>query len=363
MSPAPLAGFIRRHRRTAARAGLLVALGASVGCRATTAPAPADPLGQFDGFWAALDKDYPYFAFKQIDWDSMRAAYRPLAETAPTTDSLVTLLRAMTSPLRDVHLSFTSPTGAFVPSWTPPARRNWDLTRWQGAVAAHAWVQRKPNLGTAAFDDVGYLAIGAWNGANFSVTDLDDALAAVRDRRALIIDVRANGGGNDALAFAFAARLSTTTIAAGSVRYRSGAGLGSAQARTIAPRGPWAFTKPIVLLVGRGCYSSNESFIAALATLPHVTVMGDTTGGGSGNPAEHALGGGWRYRVPRWIEYAPDGRIIEWNGLVPDVVVPWDTTGLAPTRDPVLEAAVAYLAPPGSAEGGAHLRAAGIRER
>jgi C-terminal processing protease CtpA/Prc len=98
-----------------------------------------------------------------------------------------------------------------------------------------------------------------------------------------------------------------------------------------------------MLLIGRQCYSSNESFIAAMSTLPHVTTMGDTTGGGTGNPETRVLGGGWSYRLPRWIEYDPTGRVIEWNGIAPDVFVPYDTAGRPATFDPIIEAARARL--------------------
>lgn len=335
----------RSPSRRPLRALLLAAGLLGAACESPTGP-PSSVAGRFDAFADVFARDYPYFAYKQVDWDSLRAAYRPLAEAAPSTDSLVTLLRAMVAPLRDVHIGFTSPRGIYLPGWSPTATVNWAQPRWLAVVGANNWVQLKPNLGVAGFGDVAYIAVGGWDRLHLTAADLDAAMAAVRDARALIVDVRPNGGGDDALAYALAGRFSATPIAGGTVRYRSGAGLGPPISRTVPPRGPWTFTKPVVLLVGRGCFSSNESFIAAMATLPHVTVMGDTTGGGSGNPAEHALGGGWRYRVPRWIESAPDGHVIEWHGIAPDVVVPWDTAGLAATRDPVIEAAVAFLAPP-----------------
>ena len=77
--------------------------------------------------------------------------------------------------------------------------------------------------------------------------------------------------------------------------------------------------------------------------LPNVTVLGDTTGGSSGNPRDHPLGDGWNYSVSHWIEWTADRRIIEWNGIPPDVFVAWDPTAASNGRDLVLEAALARL--------------------
>lgn len=311
--------------------------------RSSTEPVPTDVLGQFDSFHRAFASTYPYFDYKHVNWAATGANYRPLAAQAPNTDSLVRILTAMVWPLNDIHLNFISPTGARLSTSSQRRASNFSQPRWQAAMTSRGLVQRAMNLATARFGDVGYLVIGAWAPAQFSASDLDAALEALRDTRALIVDVRANSGGDDQLAFALAGRFSAKRIAAGSVRYRDGAGLGALIERSVAPRGPWTWTKPVVLLIGGGCYSSSESFIAAMATLPTVTTLGDTTGGGSGNPTERALGGGWKYLLPRWIEYAPDGHVIEWQGIAPAVRVPFDTAGLAATRDPILEAALARL--------------------
>ena len=306
---------------------------------AGTAPAQSTRGGPFDAFWSAYDQTYPYFEYKAVDWNAARDRYRAAAVAAPTTDSLVQVLRAMVAPLNDGHIAFISPSGTFLQAYTPRGRPNFESARWNATVTAAGWTQLKPNLGYAKFGDVGYITVGSWNSSQFAQADLDAALDAVRGSRALIVDVRANGGGNDALAFLFAARFSSSTIAAGSVRYRSGRGLGAPIVRTIPARGPWTWTAPVVLLIGRQGFSSNESFIAALATLPHVTTLGDTTGGGSGNPETRPLGGGWSYRLPRWIEYAPDGHVVEWNGVAPAVVVPYDTAGRPVGEDPIIRAA------------------------
>jgi hypothetical protein len=74
--------------------------------------------------------------------------------------------------------------------------------------------------------------------------------------------------------------------------------------------------------------------------LPSVTILGDTTGGSSGNPAQHRLGA-WSYMVPRWIEWTADRRVIEWNGIPPDMFVRWEADILSFREDPLIAAALA----------------------
>jgi C-terminal processing protease CtpA/Prc len=93
----------------------------------------------------------------------------------------------------------------------------------------------------------------------------------------------------------------------------------------------------VLLLIGRRCASSNESFIAAMGQLPNVTLVGDRTAGSTGNPGTFPLADGWSYTVSRWIEYTVDNHPIEDIGISPDVFVTAGAGDFGVGRDPVLE--------------------------
>lgn len=305
------------------------------------APTPATPLQGFDRVWATFDETYPYFGLKQIDWPRARVTYRPRAIDAPDVTALNAILLEMLAPLRDVHVTLEGPTGGRTGTYQPSAVRNWDQAVWLQAIAGAGWVQIKPNLGRARIDGVPYIAIGSWNNTQFSGADLDAALEPFRQDSAIVVDVRPNGGGDDALALDFARRFTDRTITTEIFRFRTGRGpddLGNQITRTIAPRGPWTFAGRVYVLSGRGVFSSNESFVSAMREVARGVIVGDTTGGATANPKPTEYFAGWKVWVSTWYATTPDGSPIEGRGIPPDVFVPWSVTG---GRDPVIAAAVA----------------------
>lgn len=328
------------HFRALLRAlAMLLALEAC----ASEPTAPRTPVEMFDAFWTTFDREYSYFAYKGINWDSLRTEFRPRARVAGSETALIAVLKEMVAPLRDVHVCFKPDNGGCEATFVPATKMNWDGDAWRSFVNGCGFVQPRPALGHCNSSGIAYVFVGSWNQSLFTVADLDAVVDRYRDAPAMIVDVRPNGGGSDELALALASRFAASQTTGGYVRYRDGPrhdDFGQEITRRVSPRGPFQFLRPVIVLAGRGVYSSNETFISAMRELPNVTVMGDTTGGASGNPAEHSLRT-WRYTVSRWIEWTADRRVIEWNGIPPDTFIRWDANALAQGRDPVLEAALA----------------------
>jgi hypothetical protein len=325
----------------------LILLTVAAGCTAHRPPVTAETrpfVAAFDSFWSDFDRTYSYFEHKNIDWPAVRLRFREQAALVESDSAFVALLREAVQPLRDVHVWFTRPDGTQLPSFVPGRSRNFNRAVLAEYAQRFGFTQR-PTWSSGRIDNVGYLSIGSWNSTQLTTEELDAALEELRETRALIIDVRTNSGGDDALALRLAGRFTEARVEHGSVQFRNGPehrDFGNRIPRRLAPRGPWTYSKPVYLLAGRGSFSSNETFVAAMQALPNVTVVGDTTGGSSGNPLQRPIliGGrntGWHYMVPRWIERTADGTIIEWNGIAPDVVVPFDSESVTNGQDPVLE--------------------------
>ena len=304
---------------------------------------------QFDAVWSRYDSIYPAFGYKGIsadDWNRKRAHYRPLAAAAHTEDEFIAWMREMLAPLKDLHAWFVDPRGELVPTYVPTALDNFERDRWRRALRDVGYIAHGTGWGEATIGGFGYLYIGTWNPQQIDINSLDMALARFRDAPGLIIDVRPNAGGSDVPAFAFASRFTTKPQVVSYVQMRTGSkhdDLGAPEARVISPRGGWQFTKPVIVLSGRGGFSANESFVAAMRTLPQVQVIGDTTGGASGNPTQFSLGNGWSFTVPRWLEFGPDKQPIEWRGIAPSVTVLWAPLQYDSERDPLIDTAVGML--------------------
>ena len=103
------------------------------------------------------------------------------------------------------------------------------------------------------------------------------------------------------------------------------------------------FTRPVVALIDRGCFSATSVFAICTQAYDNIILMGDTTSGGLGLPSMGALPNGWHYRIPVTRAFALDGNNYE-NGVPPDIVLPFDriraqTLG----RDNIIDSACAYI--------------------
>ena len=326
-------------------AALLAALALVSACGDSPTEVPSTFEGRFEELWSRFDGTYPYFLHKSVDWNAARAAYLPRAQAATSQNELVDALVEMLRELHDIHVWFVRPDGSQLSTYTSTRARNWERNTWLEYIGRMGWRQQSgTSWGWGRSGSVGYVTIGDWNPARVSAAGLDTALDSLRATTSLVIDVRMNGGGNDAIAMDFAARFASRSFVTEHFRFRNGPGHGDFTAptiRTLNPRGPWTYTAPVFVLTGRGVYSSNESFVSAMRELPNVTIVGDTTGGATGNPSLQSLGDGWQYTVPRWFATTPDGIAIEDNGIPPDVVIRFDPAAFERRVDVTLDSALA----------------------
>jgi C-terminal processing protease CtpA/Prc len=72
-------------------------------------PLTQDRLVNFDRLTRAMERAYPYFELKGIDWDAMVERYRPQIETAGTEREYYATLERMLAGLNDGHTGVTPP--------------------------------------------------------------------------------------------------------------------------------------------------------------------------------------------------------------------------------------------------------------
>ena len=296
--------------------------------------------------WTNFDQNYSYFELKEIDWRASYNKFHPRAAALNSYQELLDLSSEMLAPLMDVHVYFDKGDGNKIVTYTADSFINWKRETWLSTVRANNWIQMQKNWGHATMEGIPYLAFEGWNEHQINVEEFDEVMDLYRDKEALVMDVRMNGGGNDAIALLVASRFADQRRIIELVQFRNGPNhtdFTPVQSRELTPRGDWQFTKPVIVLSGRGVYSSNETFISAMKELPHVTVIGDTTGGATGNPKFFKLKNGWKYSVSNWIAYTPDMIPIEGNGIPPDILVSPAPDDFDNETDPVIKFAINYL--------------------
>ena len=301
--------------------------------------------------WEEVDAYYTWFALKGVDWDAEREEY--LGRVGPDTGqgALFDILSEMLDRLRDGHVALERPGARHAwEGWFRDHPANWSpdaVVRYlqlpMGSVAGGlvSWAMLRNGTGYLRIPTFGREGVGA---------GVDVALAALGPLDALVIDVRSNGGGSDTQSEAAAGRFVERSAVYRRVRYKTGPGhedFGPELPTTVEPQGAQRFTGRVVVLQNRGVFSAAEDFVLAMRTRANTTFIGDTTGGGSGNPIARELPNGWLLHVPRWRQVTADGEVYEGIGLAPDVFA--STPDANSDEDRILARAIAFLsesAPP-----------------
>lgn len=212
---------------------------------------------------------------------------------------------------------------------------------------------------------LGYLRIDAFIGNMGEL--LDVAMDRLQGTRGLVIDVRANGGGDQSgsrvlarlidpeggklVRYKVSPRNSDYILAKRPYYYLDGidAGLPFAPWENVevapAPAAKGYRGKPIAVLTGPACFSACDTFVAALQAHGLATVVGEPTGGGTGSPLELELPHtnlGFRYSVVRGL--SPKGEAIEGRGTQPDLPVTMLPEDRFAGKDLQLEAALKLVA-------------------
>lgn len=321
-----------------------------VGCSRTITNAPPEntPELNFEYLWQEYDRLYAAFELKDVDWDSVYAVYRPQVTPQTTDQELFLIMSQMLATLQDGHVNLITPTELYsYTAWWDQYPSNYDRDILRIHYLGGAMKGTNSPITYRLLDkQVGYVYIDNFSGANWG-DHIEFALKKMDNIKGLVVDVRDNSGGNEQNALDVAGRFTREKRLYKHVQPRNGPNhndLASFQ-EYLEPKGNVKFTKPTVLLINRRVFSSTESFVLMMRTLPHVTVVGDTTGGGySGYPVLRELPNGWLFRVPSALNFAPNFEPYHGgNGLAPDVWVSTPDELLASGTDRIFETAVEIL--------------------
>lgn len=184
------------------------------------------------------------------------------------------------------------------------------------------------------------------------------ALPQILGAKGLLIDVRRNGGGSSKFGMAVLSYLTKAPIAGtlgfvrGEEAYTRAQGGGYVKWSPVVGNGePYragaardqVFTGPVAVLTGAQTFSAAEDFTAAYKMMKRGIIVGEATGGSTGQPLRFDLPGGGKARICVKRDVYPDGTSFVGKGIAPDIEVRETVAGLRAGRDPVMERALAEL--------------------
>ena len=153
---------------------------------------------------------------------------------------------------------------------------------------------------------------------------LDEALVALRGATRLVLDLRGNTGGNLMLAMATRRRFLRERTRLGTIRFTRGDGTlaDPVTLRDEPSEERVRWEGELVVLTDPLTYSASEDFLLGLQGLPHVTVIGQRSGGGSERPRTIRLLDDILVTISTALTFDRNGTCIEGHGIPVDIETP-----------------------------------------
>jgi hypothetical protein len=309
-------------------------------------------LADFDMTWNIINTRYVYLDWKGIDWDSVRTVYRPRAEEA-RGDEFYTVLHDLLRELKDGHVYYQTEGGGQVIPYHPTPRMLRDRDAYSPYVVRKYFNRELRITMGGGFEyellpgeNIGYVWISSFDSEHFDIR-FAEVLDYFRDTDGLIIDDRNGSGGSLQNTLYSVGRFLTTTIDTIQVYDAAGQAI---DWPSYVPVGPFQYTSPVVIIINGGSYSARENFADKMKSLPNVTVIGDTTGGGSAGQnstgyyaGKHVLPSGKMINIPKFDLRRLDGLPWETIGVPPDIRVSQTAQDIKRGQDIQLEYAIELL--------------------
>ena len=301
----------------------------------------------FEALWKIIDTRYCYLHYKNINWDSIQTAYKARLDTNMTEFAFFDLLGNMLTELKDGHVNLYSNFNR---------SRYWKWFSDYPANFSSAIVFSDRYLGDGYYvaggmqyakisgDSIGYIYYGDFSN-KFSDSNISYIFKYFSECKALIIDVRNNGGGYLDLSEKLASYFFEQEMITGYIQHKTGNGHNEfsemKELKTPAHK-TIRWKRPVAVLTNRMSYSATNSFVSRMKLIPNAIIVGDKTGGGGGLPMSSEIPNGWMVRFSSVPMYDVNKEHIEW-GIDPQIKVDMSPEDINRNVDTIIEEAVTEL--------------------
>jgi carboxyl-terminal processing protease len=316
----------------------------------------------FEALWQAFEKRYAFFQLRGVDWRKQYEVFRPKITKDTSDEQLFDLLCEMLAPLKDGHVNLKA-RGTFKGKFNPEEQPHFYKEFSSQRMIDDLFLLTEKNLREKGFgqaendtrlfrhsesNQFGYLRILEFEGLSKKKANqaLDRILAGFDGLDGLIVDIRDNPGGTDAMVYLIAGRFADKERIGHHRKTKKGPGeedFSPIKTKTLKPLGKKQFTKPVVLLTNDASFSAADVFAMVMKELPHVRIIGDHTNGIFSNMFETKLPNGWRYTFSFQRYYSADMVCFEAKGIPVHEEVLNHKEDLIKGVDPVIRSALEDL--------------------
>jgi hypothetical protein len=297
-----------------------------LGLNATVAAARIDAAARaraIDGAVAALDSFYVFPDVAKRLADSLRARQRRGSYDAETNGITFALRldREISDIAHDKHMRLWFTVDAVPPMPAePPKPTPEDRARARAEMddLNCGFVKAEQLQG-----NVGYLRFDNFFDVDACAQTADAAMTFLAGTKALIIDMRENGGGKPAMVSYIASYLFDARSHLNDIWTRRTGTTEEFWTRDSVPGRKFGGTKPVYVLTSAHTFSGGEEFTYDLQTQKRAIIVGETTGGGAHPVRGRRIDAHFMFRVPFARPVNPVTHT-DWEGtgVTPDVHVP-----------------------------------------
>lgn len=289
-------------------------------CKTENSPINKSPEKNFEVFWNTFNKHYAFFEERNIDWDKVREKYLPVAKKISSDRELYELFIKIIMPFHDGHIKLDVPDSL---TSTRKVKTGPEIKKSKSDVSADILKHYVSNpksynndviqWGYVNSSEVGYILISDMN--NFSryvsspnrsekvfwqqyneklsskspIEQFNDELDGVdfvmqvilkdlSGSKAIIIDLRFNGGGYETVALKLLSYFISKPKHVLSVRAKKGNGFTKEQKYTLKPA-ERNYKGQVFLLTSKRTASAAEIFALGALAYPEIKSFGSETNG------------------------------------------------------------------------------------
>ena len=311
------------------------------------------PTATFENFTNLMKKHYAFFGLYHVNWDTVVEQHRANINQDTSDVSLYNTFSSMLVDINDAHLNLQAELNGTTKiyrngksRYLRPAldkafknqtqfdnakkfRANWYRT-YKSNIKNQLLSQQDNNdfdelIIWGSIGDIGYINILRMIG--FSETGatkdeveqaklaMDHVMSQLKNSSAIIVDITANGGGEDEVSRMFASYFTEQPVLAYKKKIY-GSDLPQ-QSFYIKPAKEHQFLGPTFLLTSDHSVSAAEIFTLAMRSIKNVTHVGETTRGALSDILDKDLPNGWRLGLSNEIYFDATGKSWESKGVPP----------------------------------------------